>query len=199
MLTTFLVHLPLAVAPLLQPPFPPECQLEILTPTAIEERSIAGFDARIDAYLTLHRLLARTLPPSEMFDEEDAYFSDELRRVLIAARPGARPGAFFTPPVAESFRRRIDLALAHAGGSAIPFVHSAIPDGMRVAVNEPLPIIPDASAWAPLMAGLPPIPPELAYVVAGADLALVDVAANLVIDVLADAVPRWPASDVIYR
>jgi hypothetical protein len=199
MLATILVHLPLALVPLLQPPTSLECQLEVLTPMAIEERSLATFNTNVDAYLTLHRQLARTLPPPEMFDDEDPFFADELRRALVAARPGAKPGHFFTPPVAESFRHRIDLALAYTGGSAIPFRHDPFMDRQAAAVNEPLLIVPDPIAWAPVIAALPPIPPELAYVVAGRHLALVDVAANLVIDLLTDAVPAWPGPDVIYR
>jgi hypothetical protein len=199
MLVTLLVHVPLALAPLLQPPFPPECQLDVLTPMALEERSVAGFHANVDAYLALHRVIARALPPSEMFDDEDPFFADELRRALVAARPGARPGGFFTPSVAESFRRRIDLALAYSGGSAIPFRPDPFVYGATPTVNEPLLIVPDGIGWAPLLATLPPLPPQLAYVVTGPDLALVDDAANLVIDVLFDAVPSWPGSDVTYR
>jgi hypothetical protein len=197
MLATVLVHVPLLIAPLLQPPFPPECQLDVLTPMGIEERTIATFNARIDSYLTLHRLVARTLPPSKMFDDEDPFLADELRRALVAARPGAGPGAFFTRPVAELFRDRIDLALAYTGGSAIPF-YLGLGDAIAT-VNQPLSVVPDPIAWAPLLAVLPPIPSELAYAVAGRDLAIVDVAANLVLDVLSDAVPSWPRPDVIYR
>ena len=199
MLATILVHIPLAFATLVQPPFPPECQLDVLTPMAIEERTLAEFNADIDAYVTLHRRLARTLPPSEMFDDEDPFFADELRRVLVAARPGAGPGGFFTPQVAESFRQRIDLALAYTGGSAIPYRHDPLRDTLRATVNEPLLIAPDPFAWSMLVRALPGIPLELEYVVWGRDLALVDVAANLVIDVLTDAVPAWPGPDVIYR
>jgi len=199
MLATILVHIPLAIAPLLQPPFPPECQLDVLTPMAIEERSLAAFNASIDAYLALHRRLARTLPPSETFDDEDPFFSDELRRALVAARPGARAGEFFTPGVEESFRQRIDLVLAYTGGSALPFRRDGFREGMRATVNRPVPIMSDLFAWAPVIAALPPIPEELAYVISGRDLALVDLAANLVIDVLSDAVPAWPGPDVIYR
>src|SRR5688572_27894763 len=141
MLATILVHVPLVIAPLLQPAVPPECQFEVLTPMAIDERTIAGFNARIDAYLTLHRRVARTLPPFTMFDDEDSFFADELRSALIAARPEARPGNFFTRPVAELFRDRIDLVLAYTGGSAIPF-HPGF-RGAGATVNQPLPVAAD--------------------------------------------------------
>jgi hypothetical protein len=196
MLATILVHVPLAIAPLMSPPLPLPCELDVLTPMAIEERSLGEFNDRIEAYLTLHRRLARTLPPSEMFDDEDPFVSDELRRALVAARPGARAGEFFTPDVERSLRQRIDVALAYTGGSALPFRHD---EGMRATVNRPLPIMTDLFAWGPVIAALPPIPEELAFVIAGRDLALIDVAANLVIDVVSNALPAWPGPDVIYR
>ena len=196
MLATILVHVPLAIAPLLQPPFPPQCQLEVLTPVAIEERALTEFNANIDQYLALQRRLLRAL---EMFDDEDPFFVDQLRSALVAARPGARTGSVFTPPVAEAIRQRIDIALIHAGGSAIPFSQDAMMVSGRAAVNQPLRIVPDLFAWTSLIRALPPLPAPLAYAVWGSDLVLVDVAANLVIDVLAEVVPAWPGPDVIYR
>jgi hypothetical protein len=196
MLATILVHVPLAIAPLMSPPLPPPCELDVLTPMAIEERSLGEFNHRIEAYLTLRRRIARTLPPSEMFDDEDPFVSDELRSALVAARPGARTGEFFTPGAERSLRQRIDLALAYVGGSALPFLHD---EGTHATVNGPLPIMPDLFAWAPVLAALPPLPEELAFVIVGRDLALIDLAANLVIDVMSDAVPAWPGPDVIYR
>ena len=69
----------------------------------------------------------------------------------------------------------------------------------RARVNEPLRIVPDPFARTSLIHALPPLPAQLGYVVWGSDLVLVDVAANLVIDVLAEAVPAWPGPDVSYR
>jgi len=196
MLATILVHVPLAIAPLLQPPYPPECQLEVLTPVAIEERALTEFNANIDEYLALQRRLVRAF---EMFDDEDPFFTDELRSALIAARPGARPGSVFTPRVADAIRQRIDIALVYAGGSAIPFSHDTVMVGGRARVNEPLRFVPDPFAWISLIHALPPLPAQLGYAVSGSDLVLVDVAANLVVDVLEAAVPAWPGPDAIYR
>jgi hypothetical protein len=97
------------------------------------------------------------------------------------------------------FRERIDHALAYAGGSAIPFRRDIFQDGARATVNQPLPVLPDPAEWATILAVLPDIPPELEYIVWGADLALVDVSANLVLDVLENALPAWPSAAPIYR
>jgi hypothetical protein len=165
MLATILAQVPLVITPLMQAPAPPLCQLEVLTPMAIEERSLATFNANIDTYMTLQRRLARALPPSEMFDEEDSLAAGELRRVLVAARPFARHGEFFSPDLAQVLRQRLDEALP----------------------------------WMPLATVLPAVPRPLAYEFWGRDLALVDAAADLVLDVLPEALPPDAASDVIYR
>ena len=198
MLAAVLISIPIAFVPFTTPASPPECQLEVLTPLAMEERAIVEFNASVDAYVALHRRLARTLPPFEMLDEEDTFVADELRRALIAARPGARPGGFFTPRVAEAFRHRIDAVLAYLGSAGFSPWHEALLP-TPATVNEPLTVVPDAIAWAPLFEGLPTLPRELAYVVVAGDLALVDVRTHLVLDVLVDVVPAWPLADVIYR
>ena len=189
MLATIVFQIPVVMASMLQPALPPDCQLDVLPPLALEQRSLTEFNANIDAYLTLQRRLARALPPLEMFDDEDPFFADELRQALVAARPDARPGAFFTPMVAEVLRQRIDFALAYHGAGAVPFRPHAPAMGFAAKVNEPLPPIFDLFAWAPVLAELPPLPEELAFVVAGRDLVLVDVATDLVLDVLSNAVP----------
>lgn len=199
MLATLLVHVPLAIFPLLQLPQPPgQCELDVLTPLALEERTLAQFNADIDAYVVLHRRIARTLPPSEMFDDEDPFFEAELRRAIVAARPESRPGGFFTPRVADIFRQHIDHAVAYSGGFGVAHPHDLF-SGARVAVNQPLPYLPDRLEWAAVVTALPPVPGELRYVFWGRDLALVDAGANLVLDVLTDALPQWAGSDVIYR
>jgi hypothetical protein len=166
MLATILVHVPLAIFPLLQlPPASRDCQLDVLTPMAIEERSLAEFKTNIDAYVTLHRRLARALPPADVFDDEGSLVAEELHAALVAARPQARPGAFFTPGIAELFRQRLDAVLP----------------------------------WTLMTKALPKLPPELTYEFWGRDLALVDIAADLVLDVLPDALPAEAGSDVIYR
>ena len=196
MLATTFVHVSLVIAPVISAALPPPCELDVLMPAAIEERSLAEFNQRIAVYLSVQRRLTRALPPSQIYDDEDLFVSEELRRALVAARPGARAGDFFTPAVEVSLRQRIDVALAYNAGTALPLWHD---EGMRATVNRPLPLMTDLFAWWPVIAALPPIPEELAFVIVGRDLALVDVEANLVIDVMSNALPAWPRADVIYR
>ena len=75
MLATTLVHVSLTLLPLLQRPHPTrDCQLEVLTPQAIEARAVAEVDANVDAYVTLHRHFVRALPMTQMLDDEGLFF-----------------------------------------------------------------------------------------------------------------------------
>ena len=50
-----------------------------------------------------------------------------------------------------------------------------------------------------MVRALPALPPELDYAVRGRDLVLVDVEANLVIDVLPDALPEGASPGGVYQ
>ena len=114
MVAAILMNIPLIVFP---PPHPSsDCLLEVLRPQAIEERTLADFDRRLQDYAALHRRLAARVPPAEVFDDEGGFFADELQHALVAARLGARQGDFFTAPIAAAFTERIDLALLYGVG-----------------------------------------------------------------------------------
>ena len=200
MFATTLVHVSLTLLPLLQLPQPPrECQLEVLAPHVLEDRAVAEFDAKVHAYATLHRRLARALPMTEMRDEEGWFVQDDLRAALIAARPYAREGGFFTPRVAEVFSNRIERALLHARVGTAERVHAPLPGEPGPTVNQPLSAAPGSVQWPELVRALPVLPAELDYMFWATDLVLVDVAANLVVDVLPNALPAGAPSHVMYR
>jgi hypothetical protein len=203
MLATILIHLPLVLVPVLSQPPTGSCQFDVLTPQALEERAVTRFNGAVQEYVTLHRRLARTVAPDEMFDEE-GWFAGEavLREALIAARPGARQGQFFTPGVAQVIRDRIDEALLrrvhHPGDQALARLDGD--ENLWIpAVNEPFPSRLEATAWPVLVQELPALPRELDYAVWGRALVLVDVSANLVIDVLPDALPAGGTLGTTYQ
>jgi len=94
--------------------------------------------------------------------------------------------------VADVFRFRIAKAV-HDGTLDLTTVVWPPPwaeydDGWRPMVNHPVPWGVSAARW-PALTMLPPLPPELAYRFIGRDLVLVDVHANLVVDILDLALP----------
>lgn len=192
MFTAIVLQVPLA---LFGAHTPPTCQLEVITPVALEERVIHDFNHRVDWYVRLHRRLERGLPPERLFgDLEDMSFAvDALHQALIDARPNAKPGTFFTPAAAELLTTRLARAITASGRTpaeawiAMNLGYLAgIPEAR---VNARIPQGRHVRVWPSLLAALPALPEELEYRFVGWDLVLVDVHADLVIDVLKDALP----------
>jgi hypothetical protein len=203
MFAAIAIQVPLLVTPLLQL-LPPtrDCRLEVLTPQAVQEQTFAEFHSAIERYVTLHRRLARSLAAPRVFDDENLFRTDELRAALVAARPQARPGTFFTAHTALRLRERIDLAFLHHTGAAADVIvrggYDPLPGEPAPVVNQPFPAVVAAARWLPLARALPPLPSELDFALWGRDLVLVDVAANLVLDVLPDALPAAANPGVVY-
>lgn len=196
MLSPVILSIPALVLPLVMPP-PADCQFGRLGDAAADERALAAFEVRINDYVALHRRLERAWPPASLLaDPEQAEaVADALRAALLDARPQARQGGFFTPDVADVLRFRIANALREEAYDLA--VMTWPPEGddsgrWKPEVNQPVPWGVSAMRW-PSFAMLPPLAPELAYRFIGRDLVLVDVHANLIVDILDLALPTAAA------
>jgi len=192
MLAWIVLQVPLALFPA---PTPPTCQLEVLTPTALEERTLRDFDQRIDRYVRLHRRLERDLPPEHLFGDLEGMpiAVEALHNAMVAARPNATAGTIFTPGVAQLLTTRLALAITAAGltpAEAMIAMNLGYRQRIPAAeVNGRIPPGRHVRVWPALLATLPPLPEELEYRFVGWDLVLVDVHADLVLDILKDALP----------
>jgi hypothetical protein len=193
MLAMMLLQLPLALLP--APDRPPDCQLEVLPPFVLEERVLEDFTHRVAHYVRLHRRLERELPPEHLFVESDdmPLAVDALHAAMVAARPNARAGTYFTAPVAYLLTHRLHRAIT-ANGYTPAEVLAAInanrvPGMRRPAVNDRLPGVSNIEVWPALRAVLPPLPKELTFRFVDRDLVLWDIHADLIVDVLEDALP----------
>lgn len=202
MLSPVILSIPALVLPLVLSP-PADCQFGRLGDAAADERAVATFEVRIQDYVELHRRLARAWPPAGFFanPEQDERAADMLREALRDARPQAAQAGFFTPDVADVLRFRIANALRRGDYdlAVMTWPPETDDDGGRwkPEVNQPVPWGVSARRW-PSLAMLPPLPPEVAFRFIGRDLVLVDVPANLVVDVLELALPTalpGPAAD----
>ena len=174
---------------------PPECQLEVVRPVVLEERALESFDARVAQYIRLHRRLERELPPEQLFqDSEDMSVAiDALHAAIVDARPNAQIGNMFTPLVAYVLTHRLQRAVT-ANGYTAAEVLAAINAGYRPGmagpeVNGRLPRIRNIEVWPALHAVLPSLPNELVFRFVGRDLVLWDFHADLIVDILEDALP----------
>jgi hypothetical protein len=78
-------------------------------------------------------------------------------------------------------------------------LYEPLPDGPALEVNKPFPAVVGAVHWPELLFELPRLPFELSYALWGRALVLIDVQANLVLDILPDALPEGAHPGVIYQ
>ena len=168
----------------------PAPQNAVLDPT---EAALTEFRQRLRDYVALHNKVARpigeiddTKKPSEITGREV-----ELGKAIRAARADAKAGAIFTPAVAavlkktiaENYRRSPEVRETTKDAEA------ELPDFTPV-VNEVYPPThPLATFPATLLTVLPRLPEELEYRFVTHHLILRDIEANLIVDVLPNAVP----------
>jgi hypothetical protein len=167
------------------------CELEVLTPEALEQRALREFDDRVEQYVTLHRRLVRSLPPDQVFDDDEGMGDapDLLAEAIRAARPDARTGNIFTVAPAAAFRQIIARTRLHGAPvwPTVPPPYGELLERLKQPVVHGAFLGPDAIIPATLLVALPPLPRELAYHIVQNDLVLVDTYANIIVDVLEDA------------
>ena len=157
--------------------------------------ALEKFTVSVDGYLTLRRSIEKKLPAlknKEELPEMIAAHQQALARKIREGRPNAKPGDIFSRDVREAFRHLI-LSVFQDPKTAV--VNSTVQQQktaqeVSLRVNG---VYPDAVAettFPPaLLQKLPQLPEELAYRIAGHDLVLVDIKANLVVDLFHEALP----------
>jgi hypothetical protein len=158
--------------------------------------ALKEFTGRVDEYLKLRKTIEKQLPAmksKEELPEMIAAHQQALARKIREARPYARPGDIFTRAAREAFRHVIRSVFQDpqtAAARAIIRQRDTV-KRVRLQVNG---IYPDAVAEttfpSTLLQKLPTLPDELAYRIVGRDLVLVDRNANLVVDLLHEALPE---------
>jgi hypothetical protein len=150
----------------------------------------------VNHYAALQRLVIASLgPPVVWSDAEDVL--RQQRRYADAMRemhPGACASGFFTPKVSGYFRTRIEQIVRDTGLDVTTAIEP--PDEGELLITSPpcagdnVPWNAGPVMWPSMLAGLPELPGDLEYRFLGRDLLIVDVLANLVVDVLPDALPE---------
>jgi hypothetical protein len=173
----------------------------MLTPLLMEEHAVAQFDHAVDQYVALHRRLERSLPHERIFDDAEEMFAARaaLRSAILDARRDARQGDIFTPAVAQAFVDNLDRAIQECGYDPADILADINaerrPGTPKPRVNGTYPWGLGSWMWPTLLRVLPELPAELEYRFADRDLVLIDVHANLVVDILEDALPAPLCTD----
>lgn len=154
--------------------------------------AILAFHKHLEAYMKVHNEaeakvpnLKRTDDPVEISGREKA-----LAETIMTLRAGAQEGVVFAPDVQQHFRTIITEDFGKRSLADRRALVHELPKGVKVSVNVIYPTTtPLITFPAALLQKLPDLPPELEYRIVGRHLILRDVKANLIVDVLRDAVP----------
>lgn len=158
------------------------------------------FQGRVFEYMALHDRIERGLFP---LGESPGIHAILARRAQWAsaikgARPNARQGDVFTSDVANVIRGLIARALEGVDAEALLadlYAEDSVPSNFHVRVHDRYP------AWAThemppvLLHRLPSLPAGLRYQLIDHDLVLWDMDADLVVDVVPDAIVRPAGSE----
>lgn len=163
------------------------------------DAAMRQFQERVDSYAALHRRLAPPPPALATTDPISKLLArNYLAAALRSARRYAQQGEIFTPDVATLFRWALADSIGERDGETFLLELNAgepMPRGMHPTVNEPYTMTPLYRLPQEVRLGLPAIPAELDYRIAGHDLVLWDIYAGVVVDFVPDALTSRVASE----
>lgn len=152
------------------------------------------FDADVKEYLKIHKKaeaglsVQKATDSAETMSQRQHLLADNIR----AARPDAKQGDLFTPEVSPLFKHLIATSLQGPEAAKIraSLRHAEPVKALTLRVNAAYPdSVPLQSTPSTLLVNLPELPKELDYRIVGRTLVLRDVAANIIVDFLPDAIP----------
>ncbi|HEU5217847.1 MAG TPA: hypothetical protein VFU23_04265 [Gemmatimonadales bacterium] len=155
---------------------------------------LADFSKRVDDYVALRNKLADSVGPLDpkMSQNEIAARSTKLANAIIAARQGAKPSEIFTPEISTILTTIIKTEydqrpwrILETRGDA----QEELPD-FTPQVNTTYPTGILATFPASLLPLLPKLPAEVEYRIVTTYLILRDIEANVVVDLVPNAVPQ---------
>ena len=161
------------------------------------ENALQQLEARVADYVALRTRAAASVPKIEVLSDLGRIQAqiEALADAIRGARRAAQPGDLFTADVRLVVRLEIRDALA-AARIPVEDLTAAIDEGTDpgadvplVSINEPYPWGFGSAVPPMLLDALPALPVELQYRFIGRDLVLVDVEADLVVDILPNALP----------
>ncbi len=162
------------------------------TQDEVERAALQRFEQATHEYVTLHRQAERGLPPLHRSpDGATIHQAVEARAAAIRrARADAEVGDILTMDLRTIFRSRIRHTFDMRGQTAADVLGQMYEEGEEW---RP-PVVNGRFSWRSavptppcVLAVLPALPEELQYRFVGPDLVLVDINANLIVDVLPDA------------
>jgi hypothetical protein len=161
--------------------------------SAADTAALVQFNKRVQEYASMHRRLEGAVPTVAVSED-----MAEVQRAMTALaakirheRRRAHEGDILGGQVAVVFRRYIREGCDGAFDALLKMVNDEAEVQPRPRVNERY---PDGATFSMIPPGvlckLPPLPDELEYRFINRDLVLRDLHANIIVDVLRDAIPE---------
>jgi len=188
----------LLLTPLLAFASPAQWRGKPTTGAGTDATAIAEFTHAVYAYVNRHDIVAASMPPEKMYADPEQLqrHTKRLAEALRTERAAARVGDVFRPAIASLFKRRLAHAIRQSALRGETLEPQLAPeDEPRLEVNDAFPWIAGQRMPPSILATLTPLPSELEYRFVYGDLVLLDVGANLVIDILENALPPKPTSN----
>lgn len=159
-----------------------------------DSRTIGDFSKSVDDYVKLRKRAQAGLPARKSGESaaDIKQYQAVLAQKIRGGRSQAKPGEMFTPRVSQLFRKLIATPLQSSEGDKIraSLRHAEPVRGLNLEVNQQYPEETPLQSTPPsLLLDLPKLPPELEFRVVGHELILLDTTANLIVDLLPDALP----------
>jgi hypothetical protein len=150
--------------------------------------ALATFESRLGGYVEMHRRLEGPIPPLAVTSDMDEVhrLMDALRARIKAERNDQGQGYLFTPAMIQVVRARLAGCLtAQLMAEAMADIDEHTPPDMPpLRVNDALPEdAPFGMVPPEALRALPPLPPELRYMVLSKALVIWDHHADLIVDI----------------
>jgi hypothetical protein len=158
-----------------------------------DAEAMVAFQERIKAYIQLRATARKALPPlaGDATPEQLHAHQLALAAGIREARRTAKPGDVFEPDAQRVIRGLMARIFAGADGAQLKAdIMDENPGRIRIGVNDRYPDgVPLSMVPPPVLAGLPKLPAELEYRFLGRALILLDTEAQLIVDVMDNAIP----------
>ena len=165
-------------------------------PNAGADVALRHFENNVADYLALRQRAATSVHVPTITSDPDALLMsvNQLAYRIRAARPHARQGDVLSSDIARIFCNRIQNALRERGISSSEQrarlrEHTSASSSDTMKVNGRFDWGATRETPTEILAVLPVLPDPLEYKLVGRALLLVDVEADLVVDILADVLP----------
>jgi len=156
------------------------------------DAALQVFHERVESYAALHRRLAPPLATTTGTDPLSKLLTRQyVASAVRSARRYAQQGEVFSPEIATLFRWMLTDSIGELDGERFLVALNGgvpVPRGFHPDVNETYTMLPLYRIPPDVQLGLPKLPAELDYRLAGHDLVLWDIYAGIVVDFVPDVV-----------